>query len=428
MSSRAEQPSSQVPDAAPGGDAAGPTGPLEVHSLTEPRDGLPQVVNRPASLQAALADLASGTGPIAADTERASGYRYGQATYLVQLRREGMGTVLLDPVAVPDLSGVTTAADGAEFVIHAASQDLPGLTEHGIKPAKIFDTELAGRLLGMPRVGLGTVAAEVLGVGLAKEHSAADWSTRPLPSDWLRYAALDVEILIDLRHAMAQRLEQADKLHWAEQEFEAVRTAPPPTAKPDPWRRVSGTHLLGDARKLAVVRALWQAREKTAQMRDLAPGRILPDRAIMAAAEALPRNVGQLVALRDFQAPWQRRRAGAWQRAIDSALALPASELPSLRGPSKPGPPHPRGWADRHPDAAKRWQAARDVVARTSEAVNVPSENLISGATLRLLCWAPPSTITAGSVGDFLLANGARPWQADLLAPQLAKALARPGG
>jgi len=399
------------------------TPPASVEALTEPRDGLPRVIDRPALLQTALADLANGSGPIAADTERASGYRYGQATYLVQLRRDGMGTVLIDPVAVPDLSGVTTAAEGAEFVIHAASQDLPGLTEHGIKPAKIFDTELAGRLLGLPKVGLGTVVADLLGIGLAKEHSAADWSTRPLPSDWLRYAALDVEVLVELRDEMADRLDRAQKLTWAEQEFEAVRTAPPPEPRPDPWRRVSGTHLLGDRRKLAVVRSLWQARENIAQNRDLAPSRVLPDRAIIAAANALPHSAGQLVALRDFQAPWQRRRAGSWQRAIDAALALPEAELPSLRGPSKPGPPHPRGWPDRHPEAANRWQAARDVVNRTSEAVNVPAENLIHSNTLRLLCWAPPQPITSATVADFLQENGARPWQAELLAPELAKAL-----
>jgi ribonuclease D len=398
----------------------------DVVPLLEPRDGLPAVITRPSVLQRTTTALAAASGPIAIDTERASGYRYGQATYLVQIRRAGLGTVLLDPVALPDLSAITAAANGAEFIIHAASQDLPGLLEHGIKPAQIFDTELAGRLLGLPRVGLGTIVEETLGLHWAKEHSAQDWSTRPLPSDWLRYAALDVEVLIDLRHSLAEQLAEAGKLDWALQEFEAVRTADSPAPKLDPWRRVSGTHLLRNPRQLAVVRALWEARDKTARQRDIAPGRLLPDRAILAAANKLPRNAGQLVAIREFSGPGQRRRAAAWQRAIDQALALPEGRLPSLRGPSKPGPPHPRTWPNRDTDASARWQAAREVLNRVSEQVNVPTENLVPPDALRHLCWSPPAVRTAAGIGDALQAHGARPWQAGLLAGELAAAFNKP--
>ena len=91
-------------------------------------------------------------------------------------------------------------------MLHAASQDLPCLAEIGYRPRRLFDTELAGRLLGYPRVGLGTLVEEVLGLALEKSHSAADWSTRPLPSEWLLYAALDVEVLVELRDALAQQL------------------------------------------------------------------------------------------------------------------------------------------------------------------------------------------------------------------------------
>src|SRR5690606_40234934 len=206
--------------------------------LTAPRDGVPVPVTTATALAAAVERLAGGTGPVAADAERASGYRYGQRDYLVQLRREGAGTVLIDPIAVPDLSALGAALAGVEWVFHAASQDLPGLAEHGLLPDRIFDTELAARLLGMPRVGLAAVVGDVLGLGLAKEHSAVDWSTRPLPADWLRYAALDVEVLVDLRDALAARLEEAGKSEWAAQEFEAVRLAPPPPARVDPWRRL----------------------------------------------------------------------------------------------------------------------------------------------------------------------------------------------
>ncbi|MGH3267054.1 MAG: ribonuclease D, partial [Trebonia sp.] len=160
----------------------------EVVDLLDPADGLPPVTATAHDLAEAVARLAAGTGPIAVDAERASGYRYGQRAYLVQLRRAGAGTVLIDPIACPDLSGLDAALRDVETVLHAASQDLPCLAEVGYRPGTLFDTELAGRLLGYPRVALGTMLEEVLGFRLAKEHSAADWSVRPLPAEMLRYA------------------------------------------------------------------------------------------------------------------------------------------------------------------------------------------------------------------------------------------------
>src|SRR6185312_6415097 len=223
-------------------------------STERPRDGLPPVVATDAALAEVTGRLAEGTGPVAVDAERASGYRYGQRAYLVQLRRAGAGTVLIDPIACPDLSGVDAALEDAEAVLHAASQDLPCLAEIGFRPRRLFDTELAGRLLGYPRVALGTLVEEVLGFHLEKGHSAADWSVRPLREELLRYAALDVEVLTDLRDALAGELEDQGKAEWARQEFEAVLAARPAAARADPWRRTSGIHRVQSRRGLAVVR------------------------------------------------------------------------------------------------------------------------------------------------------------------------------
>ncbi|MCA5893939.1 HRDC domain-containing protein [Isoptericola sp. NEAU-Y5] len=402
-----------------------PTAP-DVTPLTEPADGVGRVIDSAEAFARVVERFGGGTGPVAADAERASGYRYGQATYLVQVRREGAGTALVDPVGVPDMSPLGDAVGDVEWVLHAASQDLPGLAEHGLRPARVFDTELAARLLGMERVGLAAVVAELLGLGLAKEHSAVDWSTRPLPEDWLRYAALDVEVLVELRDLLAERLDAAGKAEWAAQEFEAVRTATPPPPRPDPWRRTSGSHALRDRRRLAVVRSLWFARDASARARDVAPGRVLPDRAIVAAARVLPRTVPQLTALPEFAGKATRRRAPAWQRAIDEALALPEEQLPSLRGPKTDGPPQPRTWADRDPVAARRLAEAREVVAELSTGLSVPAENLLQPDALRRLCWTPPEPGGADEVAAFLRGRGARPWQIDLLAGRLAPVLAVP--
>lgn len=394
--------------------------------LREPADGIPPVIETPEALARVVASFAQGHGPVAVDAERASGYRYGQHNFLVQLRRGGAGTAMIDPAALPDLSSLSEALDGVEWVLHAASQDLAALAEQGMVPSSVFDTELAARLLGLERVGLAAVVAEVLGLGLAKEHSAVDWSTRPLPEDWLRYAALDVEVLVELRDQLHARLVEAGKLDWALEEFEAVRLAAPAAPRVDPWRRVSGTHALRNRRQLAVVRELWTTREENARNRDIAPGRVLPDRAIIAAATALPRTLPQLVALPTFSGRGTQRRATLWMAAVDRAMALPETELPSLRGPRSDAPPPPRAWADREPAAAGRLEAARAVLAAAAEVHGMPLENLLQPDALRRLCWTPPAVIDAASVADFLRGRGARAWQVGLLAAPLAEALVRP--
>lgn len=395
----------------------------EVTPLTEPSGGVPPVVETPADLERVVELFAAGTGPVAVDAERASGYRYGQRTYLVQLRRAGAGTALVDPVALPDLSSLTEALEGVEWVLHAASQDLPGLAEQNLRPDAVFDTELAARLLGMERVGLAAVVAEVLGLGLAKEHSAVDWSTRPLPPEWLRYAALDVEVLVDLRDVLGERLEAAGKAEWARQEFEAVRLAPPPAPRIEPWRRTSGLHTLRDARRVAVARELWLTRDAEARRRDLSPGRVLPDAAIVAAAAALPRTVTELAELRPFSGRATRRKVDQWFAAVERGLATPDRSLPSVRGPRSEGPPPPRVWGDRDPAAAARLAAARAVVQEIATTHTVPVENLLQPDLLRRLCWGPPQPVDEQTVAAFLAAGGARPWQVGLVTGPVVGAL-----
>ncbi|MDD9206886.1 HRDC domain-containing protein [Georgenia sp. 10Sc9-8] len=393
--------------------------------LTEPADGVPPVCETPAQLDAAAAALAAGTGPVAVDAERASGFRYGQRAYLVQLRRAGAGTVLVDPVALPDLSLLQQALDGTEWVLHAADQDLPCLAGVGLVPAALFDTELASRLLGRQRVGLAAIVAEELGFALAKEHSAADWSTRPLPEAWLRYAALDVELLVELRERLSEQLASAGKLEWAHQEFEHVRTAPPSPPKTDPWRRVAGATAVRSPRGLAVLRELWQAREDEARRRDRAPGRVLPNAALVAAAQAQPRTTAELVALPPFAGKGTRRHARTWQEAITRALALPEEQLPPRRPPVAPGSlPAPRSWPERNPAAAARLDAVRTAVRARAEELQLPQENLLSPELQRQLAWHAPDDAAPDLVADLLLERGARPWQVELLHGPLAGVLA----
>ena len=393
--------------------------------LIEPREGLPPLVTTAAALAEATERLRSGTGPVAVDAERASGFRYGHRAFLVQLRRADAGTVLIDPVTCPDLSGLDAALASTEMVLHAASQDLPCLADLGFRPRRLFDTELAGRLLGYPRVALGTLVEEILGLKLEKSHSAADWSTRPLPRDWLMYAALDVEVLVELRDALAGQLAEHGKEMWAEQEFQAVLDARPAPPRADPWRRTSGIHKVRNRRNLAIVRELWLERDAIAQRRDISPTRILPDSAIVEAARSSVSSLEELGKLPGFTGRGARRYGPDWLRAIRRARSMPDDQLPQSSAPPSDGPPPAHRWADRDPEAARRLAAVRTAVAALADASHLPAENLLAPDAVRRLSWQPPDPPDEQSVEAELRRYGARPWQVEITTVPIAMALAR---
>lgn len=361
----------------------------------------------------AVTAIAAGHGPIAIDAERASGFRYSQRAYLIQIFRRGSGVFLFDPPAIGSFAELDTVIRDEEWILHAASQDLACLREVGLDPTRIFDTELGARLAGLPRVGLGTVVEDLLGIHLAKEHSAADWSTRPLPQAWLVYAALDVELLPDLRDAMATLLDDAGKSEIASQEFSAVLTREAKIVTGDAWRRLSGLHTVRGARNLAVARELWEARDTFARKIDTAPGRLVPDASLIAAAKAIPESRHGLAALREFNGRASRSELPRWWAAVE--VGRTTEDLPALRVASEAIPP-PRVWSDRNPEADKRLKAARASIALVSTEVNIPAENILTPEVLRRLAWSPPHPLDVEGIHTALVGLGARQWQVDALA------------
>ncbi|SRR5580765_385108 len=386
--------------------------------LDTPVDGVPDVVETERDLAAAARAVAAGVGPVGLDAERASGHRYGQRAYLVQLRREGSGTWLVDPMACPDLSPLDDAIGHAEWILHAATQDLPCLAEVGLRPTQLFDTELAARLLGLPRVGLAAVVEHYLGLALAKEHSAVDWSTRPLPEPWLRYAALDVEVLVELRNLMGVDLAMQGKDEWARQEFAALTTWQP-VERQDPWRRTTGINTLRTRRDLAVLRELWYERDRIAQLRDTSPGRVLPDVNLVDIARARPSTPSDLPTSHRAIA----RSGRQWVAAVARGLAVPESALPE-RTLRTDGPPPPRAWAEKDPTAAARLADTRAALTAFSEERQVPIENVCSPDPLRRVVWSPPADRDRDGFAAALAAQGCRPWQREIVAPMLVAAFA----
>ncbi len=398
----------------------------EATPLLCPAEGVPPVSVSVDEIARAAEQLAKGTGPFAVDAERASGFRYSNRAYLIQIRRTGAGTVLIDPVnhgnsPIDVLRPVADVLATDEWILHAADQDLPCLAEVGMRPPSLYDTELAGRLAGFERVNLAAMVQRLLGLGLAKGHGAADWSKRPLPDAWLNYAALDVEVLVELRDAIADVLAEQRKSSWAAEEFEYLRSAEATVTRRDRWRRTSGIHKVRNRQALAAVRELWTVRDQIARRRDIAPGRILPDSAIIAAAVADPKTVEDLTKLPIFGGHKQRRSANVWLAALESARTNP--EPPDTAEPQN-GPPPAVRWAKRKPEAAARLDAARAGLAELSDKVHVPTENLASPELIRRLCWDwQDSGDVSGAIDNFLRDGGAREWQRTLVVPVLAAKL-----
>lgn len=396
--------------------------------LLSPAAGLPALIDSPDALEKAIDELSQGSGPFALDAERASGYKYSARAYLIQIKRTGGGLHLIDPIPFgpghPLFIELNQLFNENEVILHASTQDLPCLRELGISPSLLFDTELGARIAGLPRVGLGPLLESLLGVSLAKEHSAVDWSQRPLPEDWLNYAALDVELLIELRNEIHRLLEESGKLKWALEDFAAILTAPAPSPKVDPWRRTSGMHKVKKRNQMAVIRELWQERNSLAEAQDISPGRLLSDLAITELALACDKepitnrkHLEKILKPLGLRARWLDN-APTWITCISDALSMPEELWPEARSKSDALPPV-KIWKERFPERYAPLTHARFHLTERAQELSIPLENLISPELVRRICWQPPE----GSVLLALQSLGARRWQSEIAAPILEAAL-----
>ena len=393
--------------------------------IAQPRGGIPAVIDTREGLEKAARALAQGSTPIALDVERAQGFRYGSDPYLVQIRREDVGSFLIDTHALPDLSVLQPGVEDV-WLLHDCLQDLPNLRQVGLRPSALFDTEIAARLVGLERFGLAAVAEQVLGLGLVKDHQASDWSVRPLPKEWLRYAALDVELLTELYYRLSKRLDQMGRWEWAQQEFAHALSIEPPTAKPDRWRSLPGAGKIRSRRGLGVLKALWETRESIARRIDMSPGRLVRNAALVRAASNPPPNKRALMSINEFRSPIARQYEDEWMRALASVAALTEDELPPKRKPVQPGSiPEPRQWVRIDEASAARLGVVRRAVASVAASVGLAPEVVLAPQVQRYLAWAPldPSRPSGDELEERMVTRGARDWQIDLTLDPVCDAL-----
>lgn len=389
----------------------------ELPLLAAPRSRT-QFVSSPEELEAAIANLRGGYGAFCLDAERASGFKYSQRAYLVQVSRQNADIFLIDPIAFEkgELDSLAALLATDTWILHAATQDLPCLAELGLSPTELFDTELIGRLLGFERVGLGAVCERLLGLRLAKEHSAADWSVRPIPDAWLIYAALDVDVLSDLKAALEPEIEAQGKQEIIRQEMHHLLSFTPKAQKLDKWRGMSGCHDLKDSRQLAIARELWTARESLAQKLDVSPGRLVPDKSIAHAAQQTYRTKSELAGDKLFNGRASRSYLDTWWDSYQRGAT--ERDLPPVRVKAE-GIPNHRNWAKSFPEAHDRLSKAREVVAEVSESLKIPAENLITPDYLRQVCFEPAG-LDVLSIRAQLGKLGARDWQLDAIAEKIS--------
>jgi ribonuclease D len=369
-------------------------------------------------LVGAITNLELGTGPLAIDAERASGFKYSSRAYLIQVHRTGSDVFLIDPIPLSETEAWVKFAElcnDLPWILHAATQDLACLAEVSLKPKSLIDTELGSRILGLPRVGLGAACEQLLGFRLAKEHSAADWSTRPLPVDWLNYAALDVDVLPQLAEVLLAQLDSAGKLAFAAQEFQHLTGFQPKAQNPDRWRSMSGLHEVKDSQKLAIARELWFARDELGRRLDVAAGRLVPDSSIVNLVKSGITSKSQLASLSSFNGRASRSYLDTWWAAYSAGLT--SRDLPPLKLPHT-GIPNHRSWPNRFPDAESRLQALKPVMAAVSEEQEIPAENILQPDLMRRVAWEPLEDISAQ-----LRELGAREWQIELVAGAFTDAL-----
>lgn len=405
--------------------------------LLKPIGGTPTVITTEEELSDAIALLKTGSGAFAIDAERASGYKYSSRAYLIQIKRTDGGLHLIDPIPFhqqdpfeihPLFRELNDVIQSDEVILHASTQDLPCLREVGLHPLRLFDTELGGRIAGLPRVGLGALVENLLGISLAKEHSAVDWSHRPLPEEWLTYAALDVELLVELREKINELLEAQGKSDWAGQEFSSILQAPAPAPRKEPWRRSSGIHKVKRRDQLAIIKSLWHERDNLAREADVAPGKFLSDAALLELALHVPKTRAEMEkVLRPIgaRARWFEHTS-QWLSAIRAGIAVPESHWPQMRTDSDSMPPV-KIWRDKFPTKFAPLSHARAAIETEAEKLSIPPENLISPEWVRRLCWNPPEGATMSlktdAVKESLVALGARQWQAEIVGPLIAAAL-----
>ena len=209
------------------------------------------------------------------------------------------------------------------WVVHSGRQDIEVVYQSaGKMPREIFDSQIAAGLLGhAPQMGYATLVKELFDIEIAKSHTRADWSRRPLSEAVLQYAAEDVEYLLPAYQALTERLDKKERLAWAEED--SAQLLNPGLYDIDPELaigRLKGARNLHGKRRAAAARlAAW--RESEALRANRPRQWIVKDSSLLDLATTLPTSVDELSKIDGLPAGLIRRSGEAVIAAITTSLS-----------------------------------------------------------------------------------------------------------
>jgi ribonuclease D len=301
--------------------------------------GPPQWVRTPDALSRLVANL-QGAEAVAVDSESDSLHHFPEKVCLVQLATPAGDVFLVDPLTVRDLDPLAAVlADRTVVkVLHGAAYDLASLKrDFTCEFAGLFDTMIAAQFLGMPEVGLTALLRQVLGVESGESRQKDDWAVRPLSPEQERYAANDVRHLIALRARLLEALRACGRDGWVEEECRALEATPAAVRvfRPDDCFEIKGARTL-DRRGLAVLRALFVAREAWAQAWGRPPFKVVGNDTLLRLAASRPMTLDDLARVPGCTPTVMNRHGEGILGAVARGAAVSEEALPILRRPKKP--------------------------------------------------------------------------------------------
>jgi len=355
----------------------------------------------------------AGSAELALDTEGDSLHHYPERLALVQLASASGDVWLVDPLALDDLSALARifAGPGITTVLHAGDNDLTHLKRrYDFRFVSLFDTAVAARFLGAPALGLDVLLERYLGARLPPSRQKDDWSARPLTAAQLEYAAADVTHLLELKVRLVAELERCGRLAWVEEECAALAAQPVAERVEDPlaFARLRGARELSP-RGLAVLRELYELRERLARAHDRPPFKILSEETLVRLAGAAPGDPQALAQVSGCTPKVIARWGDAILETVARSLARPDDELPRIE--PRPRPRIPAA-VERRLERLKQWRG------EAAPRFGLEPGLLLPNRLITAIALAGPR-----DVGDLVRVDGVRRWRAETFGGEIVAAL-----
>lgn len=243
---------------------------------------------------------------LAIDTEFMRVSTFYPKAGLIQVGDNG-NNFLLDPLALTDWQPFIDILvnPGICKVIHSCSEDLVLFySQFKCAPSPLFDTQRAAAFLGFGfSLSYQNLVLKLMDTVLEKSETRSDWLQRPLSSDQIKYAALDVAHLPALFRILNQRLQQQGFLQYFNTDCEQLSQVAKNAEDEAGWAEIylgMGASWRLDRAQLGVLKHLCIWRENIARVRDKPRTWIARDADMIELAEKRPMDRASLGQIKEL--------------------------------------------------------------------------------------------------------------------------------